>query len=177
MRKIVLFFGVLSILFGCEPTEDPLKASIEGMEEKITNEDVALDTALANTLTKSYLKFAKKNPQDSLAPIYKMRAAAIFKELPKKRLKAINTYREVVRDYPEHPQAAQATFMEGYVFDEKLDDRERAAKAYSRFLKKYPNHELAGDAKALLEMATDTLTDEQRVQQWLERDENKNPNP
>ena len=60
-------------------------------------------------------------------------------------------------------------------FDENLDDKERSAKVYD-FLIKYPDHPLSEQAKNLLLMASDTLSELEQVHKWKENEENSSKN-
>lgn len=175
MRKLAFLVSVLAFV-ACEQPKS-LGTSITEMETEI-KKDAEMDTAMAKKLTTAYVDYADQNPQDSLSPIYLSRAADIYKEMDGLSLKSVNTYNRIIHEYPDHPQAARAVFMIGYVFDEKLKDKNRAAKSYEHFLATYPNHPLAGDAQNLLAIAKDTLTDEELVAKWLEQAESeKDTNP
>lgn len=167
------WMALVAIFSACQAQEPDLSSSIAQMETEI-KKHAEMDTAVANDLTEAYMAYAKSNPQDSLSPIYLSRAADIYKEIDGKVLKAVNIYNKIVVEYKDHPLAARSVFMIGYVFDEKLHDKDRAAKSYQHFLDTYPNNELADDAKSLLAIAQDTLTDEELVAKWMKEAESKN---
>ncbi len=168
--RILTVLLMLSMMASCQtaPAEDPLKTSIEKMEVEI-KEHVELDTAVARKLTDAYLEYAELHPEDSIAPYYLSRAAEIYKEMPGKALTAVVTYNKVLTAYPESPLAPRAVFMIGFVFDDKLKDSTRAVKSYNHFLKEYPNHPMADDARQLLQMLSDTLSEEEMVKMWMEK--------
>ncbi len=169
MKNWIHIAMVAAIFTSCkQQQEDSLKAEIQSMEQQI-QQDEELDTALARSITAAYLEYGETHPKDSLSPYYLGKAADIYKEVPGGALKAVNVYNSILHLYPGHPLEARSVFMIGYVFDEKLNDRERAVKSYRHFLKEYPNHQLAADARNLLQMAEDTLTDEEMVAKWLEQ--------
>jgi len=159
------------LLMACDQP-DSGETSIKEMESLLRKE-AEMDTALAYELTAAYSDFVKKNPSDSMAPVYLSRAADIYKEIDGKELKAVNTYNKVLVEYKDDPLAARSVFMIGYVFDDKLNSKERAAKSYRYFIETYPNHPLASDARNLLVLAEDTLTDEEVVVKWLKEAESK----
>ncbi len=171
--RILGFFMLLAITSSCQPSqnEEGLKASIEKMEVEIKR-DAEMDTAIARKLTASYEEYADLHPEDSIAPYYLSRAADIYKEMPGGALKAVNTYNEVITQYPESPLKARSVFMIGYVFDDRLHDVERASKSYEYFISEYPEHPLADDARNLLTMLQDTLTEEEMVQRWMQQSQN-----
>lgn len=175
MRQLLILASVM-LMAGCGQPESE-ETPIEEMEG-LMRQQAEMDTALAFDLTAAYLSFAEQNPNDSMAPVYLSRAADIFKEIDGKELKAVNTYNKVLVEYKNHPLAARSVFMIGYVFDDKLKSKERAAKSYRYFVETYPDHELASDAKNLLALVEDTLTDEEVVAKWLKEAElNKDTNP
>lgn len=136
--------------------------------EKQLEEDVTIDTALANNITSAYRKFADENPDHEKAPVYLSRSADILKELPGQGLKAVNTYNRVYELYRDHELASRSVFMIGFVFDEKYNDYERAIKSYDFFLKTYPNHPLAEDAKNLRSLLETTEGNElEKVKEWV----------
>jgi outer membrane protein assembly factor BamD (BamD/ComL family) len=168
--RILSAFVMLTFMASCNsaPAEDSLQTSIEKMEVEI-KQHAELDTAMARKLTDAYLEYAQLHPEDSIAPYYISRAAEIYKEMPGRALTAVVTYNKVITDYPDNPLAARSVFMIGFVFDDKLQDTARAAKSYSHFLKEYPNHPMAADARQLLQMLKDTISEEQMVKMWMEK--------
>ncbi len=167
--RILTALLMLTMVASCQtaPETDALKASIEKMEVDI-KQDVEMDTAVARKLTDAYLEYADLHPEDSIAPYYLSRAAEIYKEMPGKALTAVVTYNRVITEYAESPLAPRAVFMIGFVFDDKLHDSTRAVKSYSHFLEQYPDHPMAADARQLLEMLSDTLSEVEMVKMWME---------
>lgn len=161
---------MLALAASCQtaPAEDSIKVSIEKMEVDI-KQHVEMDTAVARKLTDAYLEYAGLHPEDSISPYYLSRAAEIYKEMPGKALTAVVTYNKVLTEYPESPLAARSVFMIGFVFDDKLQDSARAVKSYTHFLRQYPNHPMAADARQLLQMLSDTLSEEEMVKMWMEQ--------
>lgn len=151
-----------------ETPQDSAKATISQLEKDIKEHD-ELDTAIANILIADYESYYSDFPEDSISPYYISRAADIYKEMPGKVLKSITTYNRVIKTYPEHPLAARSTFMIGFVFDTKLNDKERAAKSYTHFIETYPNDPMKADAQNLLNMIQDTLSPEQMVEMWKQK--------
>lgn len=165
-------FLMLVAMASCQTAapEDSLKTSIEKMEVEI-KKDMELDTAIAARLTSAYVEYAELHKEDSISPYYLSRAADIYKEVPGGALKAVNTYNKVIRTYPEHELKARSVFMIGYVFDDKLNDTERASKSYAHFISQYPDHPLAADARNLLTMLEDTLSEEEMVEMWMKQNQ------
>ncbi len=169
------YCGIFLILLACacQSQEPPtLEERIEAMEEQ-TRKDTLMNMALADSLTSAYLQYADERPEDSLSVIYLSRAADIFKEMPRKGLKAINVYNRIEHEYPEHPMAGRSVFMIGFVYDERYQDKERARKAYEYFIETYPEHELVPEARNLLILLQDSLSEEEMVARWLQEQQNK----
>ncbi|HAD96235.1 MAG TPA: hypothetical protein DCG19_02455 [Cryomorphaceae bacterium] len=167
MKKLlwIVFFGSLIACQQKAEEPDP-RAEIRKMESEL-QDDVTLDSARAWKLTTAYQDYVKANPKDSISPYYLSKAADIYKEIPHKGLKAVNTYNKLYREYPNHPLAPRSVFMIGFVFDEKYHDRDRASRSYTFFLEEYPDHELADDARNLLAILQDTTsTNLEKIRQW-----------
>mgnify|MGYP000480564042 CR=1 FL=1 len=169
MKNLILLFLVASAV-ACQTVKEPtLKDRIAEMEAEMAD-DVTQDSAMAHKLTRAYEKYVSENPEDSLSPYYLSKAADIYKEVPRRGLKSVNTYNQLFVEYPEHPLAPRAVFMIGFVFDEKYNDRERATKSYTFFLEQYPNHELADDARNLLALLNDTTASQlDQVKMWRQK--------
>lgn len=177
-RSVLFTLVVLGSFWACQQQEtqprNKLQVEIEEMESQM-EDDVSMDTAMAFRLSNAYIRFAGENPKDSSSPYYLNRAADILKEIPGKRLKAVNLYNDIFVKYPEHPLAPRGVFMIGFVFDEKYNDAERAAKSYRFFLEKYPEHPLAGDAENLLALLEDTTGGElEQIHQWMNKNDSIN---
>ncbi|NQV15807.1 tetratricopeptide repeat protein [bacterium] len=81
--------------------------------------------------------------------------------------KAIETYGEVVSDYPESEQAPKALFSIGYIYANELDETESASLHYSQFLEKYPNHEMAPSVEFELKYLGKSLEEIPELQHLL----------
>jgi TolA-binding protein len=60
---------------------------------------------------------------------------------------AIERFSQLVEEYPESDQAAQALFLMGYLYANDLKDYEKAATYYQRYVDQYPDHEMASSAQ------------------------------
>jgi TolA-binding protein len=76
---------------------------------------------------------------------------------------AIETYQEILKDYPNSPRAYKAQFLIGFVYSENLKDYENARINYQLVIDKYPDCDLADDARYMLDNleqdATPTVPD------------------
>jgi TolA-binding protein len=59
---------------------------------------------------------------------------------------------KVVQRFPQCPEAAQASFLVGFAYNNALGDTLNARQAFEQFLNKYPESELVPSAR--LELAT-----------------------
>ena len=171
---VLIVFGSFGIA-SCQHNKPNPVEKIEAMEAEMKTRE-SLDTALATKMVDVYLVYADSLPDDSLAPVYIDKAAFILKEMGgRKVLKSINTYNTIIHKYPEHPLAAKSIFMIGFVFDEKLHDTARALKSYSYFVETYPSHPLANDARGLITMLNDTISEAEMIRRWEQQNKESNP--
>lgn len=168
--KISIFSLLLAV--SCQTESEKFQSELVEMEKQL-EEDVSLDTALANSITSSYIRYVNLYPTDTLAPEYLIRAADIMKELPLLRLKSINVYYRVFTDYPKHELAPKAIFMMGFVFDEKYHDKIRANKSYNFFLETFPDHKLAAEVKNLQAVLNNKKNELEQVRVWLDEAKQK----
>jgi len=90
----------------------------------------------------------KKNPDQYVDLLLKAAGVAKTIELPDK---AIALYASILANAPQHPKAATAQFMTGFIYANDLNELGKAKAAYEAFLQKHPNDELAESAKMELE--------------------------
>ena len=90
----------------------------------------------------------KTNPEQYVDLLLK--AAGLAKTIDKPE-KAIGLYDSILANAPQHPKAATAQFMTGFIYANDMNELDKAKAAYEAFLQKYPNDELAESAKMELE--------------------------
>lgn len=110
-----------------------------------------LDTALALQYVEQATAFAKKHPQDSLAPEVLFRAADVARGAGEFG-QAIQLWGQVWRNYPQHRLAPDALFLQAFTFDNDLQAREEARTYYQKVIDQYPDHPLAMQAAQLIEV-------------------------
>lgn len=167
MRLLSLGTILLLLLSGCNQTEEVSAQRISELEEQVRT-GTAPDTVLINTLLASYHQYNEGHPGDSLIPYYLLREADLLQGVFHDNQKALEIYSSLTSNYKDHEVAPQAMFMKAYVWDENLDNKDEAAKAYQQMIQTYPNHTLSNDARNLLMLLNDTLSEEERVAQWLQ---------
>jgi tetratricopeptide (TPR) repeat protein len=96
--------------------------------------------------------YIEKNPKDTanvVKHLYKVgelaKAVGLFGN-------SIKLWGQIQREYPLHPKAGDALFMQAFTFENDLQDKDSAKKYYMDFLKRFPDHSFANDAKQLLSM-------------------------
>jgi TolA-binding protein len=65
--------------------------------------------------------------------------------------KAIENFNQVLENYPDGENAANSTFMIGFIYANNLENYEQAKTYYTRFIEKFPDHELVASARYELE--------------------------
>lgn len=60
---------------------------------------------------------------------------------------AIDEYRLFTARFPKAPQAPEALFMVGYIFNNELHQYDSAKAAYERYIDRYPDGQLVNDAR------------------------------
>ncbi len=153
-------------VYSCKPGKDKMKETIVLNEEKLFNNSTKmLDTAVANTILKTYMEFADRFADDTLAPAYLFKAGDLLNGMRKYK-EAIETFGQFRQKFPDHRKAPVALFLQAFINDNNLHDVEHAKILYSEFLQKYPNHELTPSAKASLNQLNLGLTDEQLIKMF-----------
>lgn len=156
MKRIIIIISVISTLFtACNIKEQTNKdIIIKNIAEK---EKVLLDTVnynlntdTANILITEYQEFVKEFSNDSLSPIYLLKAADLCIST-KKYETAAKLYNKVYSNYPNYEKAPQALFLEAMTYSDFIKNESLGKLKYKEFIKKYPNHELINDAKKSLE--------------------------
>ena len=128
-----------------------------------------VDTLIARELTASYARFRSANPQDSLSPYYLIKQADLAQGVFKEYQESLDLYQLFLSNYTDHPMVPKAIFMQAYVLDEHLEKKELAIEKYQDLITNFPRHPLSSDARNLVQMMTDTLSEEEQVALWLER--------
>ena len=176
-RFIVPLFALLLVAACTENGSNPgveanAKDSVSDLLEKLDSIDA--DLLADETMNKekgwrafiAFRGFARKFPDNALAPTYHMKAAAIARNIPGKALMAIEEYTDVYKKYPMDTLAPQAQFLVGFTFDQALNDGPRARKAYVKFIEDWPQHPLAVQARDLIAIIDNDQSDLEQVKAW-----------
>lgn len=71
--------------------------------------------------------------------------------------RAIETYQQIIKDYPDDERNDKAQFMIGFIYSEYLKDQQKAREAFQTILDEYPESDLADDAGFMIETPLDSL--------------------
>ncbi|HND88294.1 MAG TPA: tetratricopeptide repeat protein [Saprospiraceae bacterium] len=78
--------------------------------------------------------------------------------------RAIGIYAKILAQAPQHPKAATAQFMTGFIYANDLRQLDKAKAAYETFLQQYPKDELAESAR--MELANLGKSPEELIKQF-----------
>jgi len=150
MKKLFILATILAaILFvACAPSDDKMLVKIHKMENdmKVITKP---DSNAVKVLLGMYQDFAKRFPEDSLAPDFLYKGAGI--EVGFNRgSQAVELYEFIKTTYPTYQRMPECVFMEAYTYENILGNTAKAGMLYHEFLAKYPRHELADDAQAAI---------------------------
>lgn len=113
---------------------------------------------------------ANRYPNDIEVPKLLSTAAELCRGINEVN-EALALYGQVYTAYPNHPLAAPALFIQGFILENELEQKEKAKVNYQTFLKKFPNHEFAEIVKSNL-LSIDKSPDE-LIQEFKAKNQNK----
>ena len=131
--------------------KEQLKAQVDHLEQLLMQDssDTA-DPVKAQPLIEKSLKFISLYPADPQSPAYLFRTAEVCVGIGQFQ-QAVQLFRQLHQNYPQHPKAPTASFLQAFTLDNHLQDKEGAKAAYQSFIQAYPKHDLAQQARGLLE--------------------------
>jgi hypothetical protein len=150
MKKILIYSFALLLVSACGNRRNKMAEQIRSMETNNgENSDAYLDS-----VSGLYEKFADAYPQDSMSPVYLLRAGNNahnrIQADPKFTDIALARYQRIVRDYNTSKEAGTALFMIGSIYENEKKDTVAAKVYYTRYLEKYPHGEYAADVNQIL---------------------------
>lgn len=174
MKKIIFCaLGlILSVACGNKneiPGRDELADDIAAREQALASFAVASNIEQADSMIALYQMFFNNYPDDSLAPIYMMRAAEIqintgsFEE-------GISTLDSIMALYPGFEDLAVCQFLKGTAYEQN-QQYDLAREAYTEFITNYPDHVLAADTRKMLPFIG--LTPEEQLEAIMAQNHNK----
>jgi outer membrane protein assembly factor BamD (BamD/ComL family) len=143
----VIILTVVS-LAACKPSREEAIQKINIAEDSLKAgfSKGAPEDRLVENAIKSYVDFADDYPKDSLAAHFLIKGGD-YNRVLKKYDKAIELYQKVEKNFEGSEAAANALFLQGFVYENEIKDLDKAKERYNTFLQKYPNHQLATAAK------------------------------
>ncbi len=156
MKRVIIFFALATVIFtACNVKEGSIKNVL--VDEISNYEKVLMDTVnynlntdTAKVLIIKYQNFVNKYSNDSLSPIYLLKAADLCMST-KDYTTAVKLYENVYTKYSEYEKAPQALFLQAMTYCDFLKNESLGKIKYQEFINKYPNHELSDDAKKSIE--------------------------
>jgi hypothetical protein len=114
---------------------------------KITSNSQGFNPAVAGELIKSYMDYAEKYPEDTMAPgcIYK---AAELQRTLRQGQEAFDSYGKIIEKYSNYELIPMCYFFRAFVMDDIMNNDAKAKELYREFINKYPNHKFAETANA-----------------------------
>ncbi|MCF8231109.1 MAG: tetratricopeptide repeat protein [Bacteroidales bacterium] len=152
MRQLIAVTIVLMIpaFMACN-NETSLREKIAQQEEQLFGADARQDAdeELLSALAENYVKYADKNPRDSLSSEYLFKAADIYMNMENGE-EAMKQLDKILKSYPDFEKRAEVTFLKAYIYENYQGKLAKAKEFYRSFLKKYPGHEFADDVEMSL---------------------------
>lgn len=147
-NRFLLYAITLLLLAACGPNRDKEIQAIEEHEQGLSTLTVSTDDSEFEALIGLYRTFAKHFPDDSLAPVYLMRAADASISVGHAD-QAVALLDSVIRIYPGFEDIGGCWFLKGYAY-ETAEQFDQAREAYTYFVDNYPDHYLAADTRKTL---------------------------
>lgn len=149
MKKIALMTLAAILFVACGPNREKHLEQIAAFEERINESPIsAANPETADSLTDLYVSFADKFEEDSLAPIYLLKAGEVQSNVLHTE-RAVEIFDRLIDNYPDYEDIPMCYFLKANAY-EMNSQYEEAKAAYEFFVNKYPNHFLAEGAQFLL---------------------------
>lgn len=149
MKKILCCLMGIMLLAACGPNREQRVKEIEEHELQLSTIDISSDDSEAVEMLSLYRRFAADFSDDSLAPVYMMRAADLSINLGQTE-QAVALLDSVTELYPGFEDVAGCMFLKGYAY-ECAEMYDQAKEAYTQFVETYPDHYLAQDTRKMLQ--------------------------
>lgn len=129
------------------PLEKRLKELKKGVMDTVQKQ---INYTYVNDYIVSCAAYAMILPGDSLSPQFLFEAGQLAHQTQTYN-KALELLDWMYLEYPEHPMAADALFLNGYILDSELKRFDEAKQRYEAFLERYPDNEFAETTQFLLD--------------------------
>ena len=148
MKRLLICLMGISLLAACGPNREKQIKAIEEHEHSLSTLEMSTEDSGLAEMISLYRTFAKDFPNDSLAPVYLMRAADLSITAGKTD-EAVSLLDTIITIYPGFEDLGGCWFLKGYAF-ETAEQYDRAREAYTYFVDNYPDHYLAPDTRKTL---------------------------
>ncbi|MBO7101774.1 MAG: tetratricopeptide repeat protein [Bacteroidales bacterium] len=148
MKRILICLLGIGLLASCGPNREKQLKAIAEHEQQLSMLEMSTEDTEFHEMIDLYRTFAHDFPNDSLAPVYMMRAAdaSISVGLPEQAVQLLDS---VITLYPGFEDVGGCWFLKGYAY-ETAEQFEQAREAYTYFVDNYPEHYLAPDTRKTL---------------------------
>lgn len=149
MKRLIFALSAAALMLAaCTANRDKVIDQIEEHELQLSTLDVGSADAEVAELMGLYRQYAADFPDDSLAPVYLMRAAdlSINTGQPEQAVGLLDT---IIDLYSGYDDVAGCWFLKGFAY-ESAGRYDEARQAYTYFVDNYPDHYLADDARKTL---------------------------
>ena len=134
-----------------DPKWPPIQVHLDNLKGGVLDSvKRQINYANVNDYIVSCAAYAMILPKDTLSPKLLFQAGQLAHQTQTHN-KALEILDWMYLKYPDHPLAADALFLNGYILDSELKRFDEAKKRYEAFLKKYPDNEFAETTQFLLE--------------------------
>ncbi|MEQ8704090.1 MAG: hypothetical protein RIC19_09240 [Phaeodactylibacter sp.] len=180
--KTLHYLTIIIIALGLAACGDPDRMADEDKSKDRLSEEIlalegtlkkqmdnpTIDTASAVSLIEKSALYADRFQQDSLAPHFLFKSAAVARGIGQYE-KAVDTWDRVVTVYPDFEKVPESIFFQGFTYDNDLENMPKAEEKYTVFLQQFPKHPIAKDAKMLLEVVQSGKTANEVVKEFQEK--------
>lgn len=132
---LLLFITLYSCKSGKDTTVAEINTNLELIEESFRNNQ--LDTMAARKAEAAISDFVTSFPDDSLSAEYLFDLGMLYQK-QRKFEEAVQVFNRVYTDYPASKHAANAVFLQGFLYANVLNNYEKAKEQYELYLAKYP---------------------------------------
>ena len=145
---MILLAGIL-LLAACSPNREKQLKAIEEHEQMLSSLDIISEDSHLDEMLALYRGFANDFPDDSLAPVFLMRAADLSISMGEQE-QAVALLDSIINLYPGYEDLGGCWFLKGYAY-ETAEQYDSARDAYTYFVENYPDHSLAADTKRMID--------------------------
>ncbi len=144
-----------------------LIAEIDSLEAIFYTDTFNVHSEVGPMLLQKYTDYARMFVGDKVkTPEYMYKSAAMSRGvgLP---MKAIKTYDQILKEYPDYERCPEVAFLIGFTYDEDLKQPDLAKEAYTEVVNRYPTDHWAQQARYRLE--TIDMSDEDLIEHFMKK--------